>query len=390
MKKKSTSKTNKKATVVKTQKPVKKPRKLSVSDLKISKEVAAMYSEYPDKAPTEDFNPFAGNVPEMPVVPDEFYIEELCFWLGMEVRHSKTYLKEQNKDYLLKGDSYPPEPIYARDITGLLTVWEPIKDFTFNSYSSSKPLVYNSDGKAFLFNILKVAKEQPTLLIDAFARQLSIDKYLESNRKQTEKATLMKLVVRLNEFLENDDDQLIPPLYNSRRHGLLMSHDYRTQTMDSTFGDKVYEFGFSKITSDNFTKELLNILKTRRALISTLEDGKDIAVIDDEVIDKKNYGAYSVKYILESKEKLEITTAQLYLLFDFLSDHGVMFKSLTNVSKGKLMYYIAGLDAEKARQNISKLANKKTAGNQKTDLMFLRDKLSEIIKAIEKEIKTEA
>ena len=82
---------------------------------------------------------------------------------------------------------------------------------------------------------------------------------------------LNKLKDQIESRILDQSKQLIPKLYHFRDHGCLMSVDLdQVKLLDIKTEDYIYEFIFSKSSSDAFSHTLIEIIKERLIKIQDL------------------------------------------------------------------------------------------------------------------------
>ena len=213
-------------------------------------------------------------VAEIPKVDPEFYIDEFLRWLSDDIFNTSDTdkieidYKTKHKDWPKLWDSKPERG-----------EWDPV---LIDNFKISRGGIINK-GKQnisdthiiFLTNTLSAIKQNFELFIEKYASFLQLRKLLESSNNNIYEGEMMFINRLRNTLLARNRDetkQLIPRLYHYRDHGCLMSVSLENvNKLDVKIGEEVYEYGFSKTSSDNFSFVLNEILKER---LITLQNPK--------------------------------------------------------------------------------------------------------------------
>jgi len=205
-------------------------------------------------------------VAEIPKVDPEFYIDEFLRWLSDDIFN--TYESDKIEiDYKSKHKELPrlmySEPEQSE--------WDPI--LIDNLKITHRGKIHKGKGNIsdthiiFLTNTLSAIKQNFELFIEKYASFLQLRKLLESSKNNIYEGEMMLINRLSNKLLARNRDekkQLIPKLYHYRDHGCLMSVSLENvNKLDVKIGEEVYEYGFSKTSSDNFLIVLNEILKER-------------------------------------------------------------------------------------------------------------------------------
>lgn len=205
-------------------------------------------------------------IAEIPEVDSGFYIDEFLRWLSEDFNRTlatdkiDTDYSTEHKDWPRLIDSVPKT-----------TLWEPLikQDLsiaprtTMNMEERNISITHWS----FLIQTLSAIKQNFELFISQYASFVQLTKLLTSSKNNIYEGEII-LIKQLSDTLlsrKNDETkQLIPRLYHYRDHGYLMSVNLENvDKMDIKTGELVFEYGFSKTSSDNFTNELDKILSNR-------------------------------------------------------------------------------------------------------------------------------
>lgn len=211
-------------------------------------------------------------VAEIPKVDPKFYIDEFLKWLSDDFFKTSESDKMEI-DYKTKHTDWPK----LWDSKPERSEWDPV--LIDNLKITRGGIINKGKGNIsdthiiFLINTLSAIKQNFELFIEKYASFLQLKKLLKSSKNNIYEGE-MTLINRLNSALlaRNRDEtkQLIPRLYHYRDHGCLMSVSLENvDELDVKIGEVVYEYGFSKTSSDSFSFEINNILESR---ITTLKN----------------------------------------------------------------------------------------------------------------------
>ena len=213
-------------------------------------------------------------IAEIPEVDPEFYMDELLRWL------SKEYLEisKSNKiaiDYTTRHEDWPKlmdskpkhikwDQLNREDISSNM---REIKSFGNKNISTSHLI--------FIIQTLTTIEKNIESFITRYASFQQLTRLLESytsNVYDGEIILINKLKDQIISQINDQSRQLIPKLYHIRDHGFLMSTNLKNvNSRDKRTEEYVYEYGFSKISSDNFSHSLVEILNQRLITIQNLE-----------------------------------------------------------------------------------------------------------------------
>lgn len=234
-----------------------------------------------ERVPDVDYNPFAQPVAELPKVPSSFYFEELLSWMYNGYQHKKCAIYT-DKDFITRHITFPPEFKYDKTESEFENQnqapyeqkWDnmTLEDLSLKEEAGKDRIYHKSPAlHVFLLSILEAVKASPDKFTATFAKQRAIENLLNHGNDpfQGERKCIELLIEELEGYLSFTDHQLIPTLYHFRDHGFIMSDDFnKLEKMDiKVEPEYTYEFGFSKLTSDNFIKQLITILHERKQVI---------------------------------------------------------------------------------------------------------------------------
>lgn len=218
-----------------------------------------------EKVPSLKLSPFNDPVAETPHVKNKAYFTEFCNWLsnGYQQLFHEAHTEE---DYTARYAIFPPEQFPEPDNVYKQT-WEPIseKELELLSEPAKKRLFDKSpQHHIFLISILEAIKTDTGKFIETYARRTN--RQLELKEATGVQKCLESLIQELEGYLESEGPQLISVLYHHRDHGLMMSIDgYK---LDVEEDEPIFEFGFSKTSSDSFTGKVIHLLKEKLNAIS--------------------------------------------------------------------------------------------------------------------------
>lgn len=213
----------------------------------------------------------------------DFYFSELLSWLDnrTEPIGSPIYTK---RDYFRRYDIFPPDPDERKkpytEFWPVINTWDLKIEKT---RAMDRGYQKSPSHHVFLITMLELVQSYPEDLIEMYARQKGLTKVLDSDPINGEIKCLELLIDDLKIYLENKRRQLIPLLYHGHPGGILMSADLEVVAKGpKPDPDTMYEFGFTKETSDAFTNVLI------RQLVDRLEFVKNIGAPPDQTTtDKK-------------------------------------------------------------------------------------------------------
>lgn len=210
---------------------------------------------------------------EIPKVDPEFYIDEFLKWLSDDIFNTP----ESDKiaiDYKTKHTDWPK----LWDSKPERSEWDPVLidnlKITHRGKINKGKRNISDTHIIFLANTLSTIKHNFELFIEKYASFLQLKKLLESSKNNIYEGEMV-LINRLSNTLlaRNRDEtkQLIPRLYHYRDHGCLMSVSIENiDDLDIRIGEVVYEYGFSKTSSDSFSIGLNNVLESRITTLNNL------------------------------------------------------------------------------------------------------------------------
>ena len=201
----------------------------------------------------------------------DFYFSELLSWLDNrpEPIGSPIYTK---RDYFRRYDIFPPTQEEKKkpytEYWPVINTWDLKIEKT---RAMDRGYQKSPSHHVFLITMLELVQDYPEDLIGMYARDKGLTKVLDSDPIDGEVKCLELFIGDLKPYLENKRRQLIPLLYHGHPGGILMSADLevvaKSPRPDS---DTMYEFGFSKETSDAFTTVLIKQLTERLEFIKRI------------------------------------------------------------------------------------------------------------------------
>ena len=243
-----------------------------------------------ERIPDIDYDPLMQPVAELPKVSNSFYFEELLSWMynGYQQKKCAVYT---DQDFITRHVTFPPEQEFNKSVESEFNKinqnqapyeqrWEgmTLEDLSLKGELAKERIYHKSPAlHVFLLSILERLKGFPDEFITAYAKQRAIANLLKQEneyRFHGECKCIELLVEELENHLNNKDFQLVPTLYHFRDHGFIMSDDFsKLEKVDiKVEPEYTYEFGFSKLTSDNFIKQLITILEERKQFILKIND----------------------------------------------------------------------------------------------------------------------
>ncbi len=245
----------------------------------------ALNSEPEFKEPLDsDLSPLNEPVEEIPPVNNEYYFEELCNWLsnGYQQLFHEIHTKE---DYVIRHAFFPPEQtIKSKNTEKKIEkkAWKPISETELElqpERAQDRLFDKSPQHHVFLITLLEAAVIDTANFINAYAAWTNKTIELEGD---TGKQKCMELLIRdLEIYLEREDAQLLPVLYSNIDYGLSLSADLENLDTNADEDVPVFEYGFSKATSDAFTSQLITLLKEKLAAI-TNKDPVPVTTSEDE------------------------------------------------------------------------------------------------------------
>ncbi len=218
------------------------------------------------------------------VVPNEFYFEELYFWIH-EVLDGKINLEQPT----IQKDSYS---LYEkRGASQKFIVEFEFENFRMediflnNDIYQYNPPHLSSPHQIFIITILNRIKRSPDDFIQFY---LNHDKTLESeitlNDTILDKYEHVLKSIEVTSILSYG---LNSRFFHRHDHGLIMSRDVRKLDNIDIKGKPKYfcEFYFSKESSQNFLVQVLSILKQRKEALLSRNNNFSKAIENDDRID---------------------------------------------------------------------------------------------------------
>jgi hypothetical protein len=201
----------------------------------------------------------------------DFYFSELLSWLDnrTEPIGSPIYTK---RDYFRRYDIFPPDPDERKkpytEFWPVINTW----DLKIEKKKAMDRTYQKSPSHhVFLITMLELVKDYPEDLIEMYAREKGLTKILDSDPIDGEVKCLELLINDLKIYLENKRRQLIPLLYHGHPGGIFMSADLEVVAKGpKPDPEAMYEFGFSKESSDAFTTVLINQLTERLEFVKRM------------------------------------------------------------------------------------------------------------------------
>lgn len=188
----------------------------------------------------------------------DFYFDELFSWMNNGAG-SAMHPVYTAKDFFKRYDNYPPEP----DEKPYTEQWPVINtwDLKIEKERAIERIYYKSPSHhVFVISMLELIKDHPEEFMGSYARKKGLYRLLKANPTEGEVKCLGLLIEELSPYLQTKRHQLIPLLYSPRPDGVLMSCDLEVVTPKGSDNNTMYEFGFSKESSDAFTTLLMNQL----------------------------------------------------------------------------------------------------------------------------------
>ncbi len=213
-------------------------------------------------------------VAEIPKVDPEFYFDEFLRWLAEEYLETAESNKIQ-VDYTIKHKDWPR----LLDSKPELNEWNPLtkEDNLFTLGELDNVGIRNISFAHLIFakEILTAIKDNIESFITRYASFLQLTRLLETTTDNIYGGEIIilnrskdKIISRIN----NHSKQLIPKLYHFRDHGRLMSVSLdNINPLDIKTDDYIFEFGFSKTSSDSFSHALIEILNDRLSELQNLD-----------------------------------------------------------------------------------------------------------------------
>jgi len=212
-------------------------------------------------------NPFLNQpLADIPKVDPQFYIDELLRWLSEEVFETGRSIKIP-VDYTIKHKDWPK----LLDSKPKLSDWDPLTKednlFNLNDWDNLGNRNISFSHLIFANASLTAIKNNIETFIISYASFLQLTRLLEAvtaNIFSGEITLLNRLKDVILSRINSPSKQLIPKLYHFREHGCLMSVNLdNVDPLDIKTEDYIYEFHFSKTSSDCFSHAVVEILNDR-------------------------------------------------------------------------------------------------------------------------------
>lgn len=322
-----------------------------------------------------------------PEVQDMQYFEELCRWLsnGYTQLFQQTYTEV---DYQARHVVFPPEQ-FPTDQEINKQTWSPIAESELRLEAEPARDRYFTKSyphHVFLISILEAIGRDTEEFIRIYAKRTN--KGLELKEPGGFQRCMRLLISELKMYLQQEEKQLIPALYSTSDNGRFMSveapeleyTDDETKEDDEDNRDDaeaIYEFGFSKISSDSFSSRLIVCIEMK---LSALEDKPFIIPVRPDV-------------------KEELTLTEKALIVAYLQDEGKFIVSNEQVRVIELVSFLFSANQESVKKAFQKVhpirrghlssheAKPKLKNLQRILPVFERLELKESISRIEKRIK---
>ena len=217
---------------------------------------------------------------DIPKVDPQFYIDEFLRWLSEEIFESAQSIKIP-VDYTIKNKDWPR----LLDSKPKHSEWDPLtkEDILFNLNDWDNLGSRNISFSLLIFAnaTLTAIKNNIESFITSYASFLQLRRLLESTTNDIyrgETILLNRLKDKIISRINDQSKQLIPRLIHFRDHGRLMSVSLdNVNTLDIKTEDHIYEFHFSKTSSDSFSHAVVEILNDRLMELQklSLPGGKD-------------------------------------------------------------------------------------------------------------------
>ena len=276
-----------------------------------------------------ELSPLNESIEDILPIKNEAYFVELCNWLsnGYQQLFHKIPAK---RDYLIRHDIFPPEQFFKPNVFQKQT-WKPISEAALKLKSEpARQRVFHKSPQhhVFLISILEAISRDTEKFIETYVTQTN--KTLELKYTGGIQKCLELLIGELRTYIERDNAQLLPVLYHNQDHGLMMSED--GYELNDNEDQLVFEFGFSKTTSDNFVKQLIKSLEAK------------LTLLNPPLVDKKTSKANpNEKYY--NKKLIDINGDIISNLFEILKpyfdekDHDNLEKLLNGEKISKILLF---------------------------------------------------
>ena len=203
---------------------------------------------------------------DIPKVDPQFYLDEFLRWLSEEIFESA----QSNKipaDYTIKNKDWPR----LLDSKPKHSEWDPLtkEDILFNLNDWDNLGSRNISFSLLIFAnaTLTAIKNNIESFITSYASFLQLTRLLESTTNDIyrgETILLNRLKDKIISRINDQSKQLIPRLIHFRDQGRLMSVSLdNVNTLDKKTEEYIYEFHFSKTSSDSFSHAVVEIINNR-------------------------------------------------------------------------------------------------------------------------------
>ncbi|MBL4593635.1 MAG: hypothetical protein JKX68_07465 [Flavobacteriales bacterium] len=240
-----------------------------------------------------EHSPLQIPVKETLIIKDKSYFKELCNWLsnGYQQNFYDLCTKE---DYVIRHTIFPPEQFNESKNK---QSWKPILDVELEfKKEPAKDRIFEKSPQhhVFLISILEAIGKDVSTFIEIYAKKT--DKRIILNNEGGMLKCINILIQELGNYIEKKEHQLIPTLYHSEENGLYMTSSLIDENSENE-DDFIFEFGFSKITSDCFTRSLIYILRKK----ANYTDDKKQITSKEGLLDSTEK-ALIISYLQDAKE----------------------------------------------------------------------------------------
>jgi len=240
-------------------------------------------------------NPFLNQpLAEMPKVDPQFYIDEFLRWLSEDYFDTAASDKIE-ADLIIRHKDWPK----LVDSTPKLSEWDPliVEDgfLKLKGHSNFMDRNISFPHLIFVIETLSAIKNNIESFITSYASFQQLTKLLETSEDGVydgEVILLNDLKDQLESRILDPSKQLIPKLYHFRDHGCLMSVDLdNVNQLDIKTQEYIYEFRYSKTSSDAFSHALIEIINERLFKIQNLfrQDNTDKSTSSYQWTNTKNF-----------------------------------------------------------------------------------------------------
>ena len=275
-----------------------------------------------------ELSPLNEPVEEILPIKNEAYFMELCNWLsnGYQQLFHKTPAK---RDYLIRYYFFPPEQFPEPGDVQKQT-WKPISEAALKlKPEPARQRIFHKSPQhhVFLISILEAISRDTEKFIEIYVAHTN--KTLELKYAGGIQKCLELLIGELRTYIERNNTQLLPVLYHNKDHGLMMLEN--GYELNDNEDQLVFEFGFSKITSDNFVKQLIKSLEVK------------LTSLDSSLVDKETSKNPNEEH--DNKKRININGDIISNLFEILKmyfdekDHNNLDKLLKGEKISKVLLF---------------------------------------------------